>query len=848
MPSYQFNRACWIIEGEVEQSHAILSGKLTPLEKARILRFGPQYTLFNQVAHYLGQECDYLVIDAHDGLPPDAFAAALGTLCGGGFLLILVKDFTAWPEQMDAVRQKLAAYPFTAEQVGRRFMQRLCAHLAQAACVRRLSLDQLAQRTLYPPVNRSLDFTLTDEQQKVIEAVQRVATGHAKRPVVLTADRGRGKSTALGMALAQLLTKHPAKRVIVIAPNAMAVKALFACLPDKSPSQVQFHSPQDYLAAAPVCDLLVVDEAAAIPLPVLQTLLQSHNRLVFSSTVQGYEGSGRGFALRFAKLLDQTMPQWRGLSIHQPVRWAVDDPLERVINEALLLNAALVEAPVASHYTLHWISQDELAADEHMLRALFALLVNAHYQTRPSDLHQLLDAPGLHIQVAMVGDAVLGVVLAVKEGGLPDSLAQAIHAGERRPRGHMLAQSLACHAGLADAPQLRLLRVMRIAVHPACRRLGIGSAMLQAVRQFAMEQGFDLFGTAFGLDVELLPFWRQFGFATVRIGHKRDSASGARSIQMLDGLTQAGKTLQQLAAQRFQQQLPWRLAKSFNDLDAVSVGMLMAGRDCRDLPLSLADQADILAYVGKRRALEDILPTLWRWYCHVLADGGQTALTEQQQSLLLGYLLQHHARKTLLQPLSMNGRAAFEETFRETLKSLLTPTETRPKFRLGTSLRSMRNTIMITVGDQAPSFDLPDADMNRVQSSDFAGKNYVLYFYPKDDTPGCTIESQEFTDLAEDFNAANTLVVGVSKDSCVSHGAFRDKYGLAVQLLADVEGQLCEAYGVWQEKEKNGEKRMGIKRSTFVIDAAGIVRYAQYGVTPKGHAEQIVNFVKTLPR
>jgi len=153
---------------------------------------------------------------------------------------------------------------------------------------------------------------------------------------------------------------------------------------------------------------------------------------------------------------------------------------------------------------------------------------------------------------------------------------------------------------------------------------------------------------------------------------------------------------------------------------------------------------------------------------------------------------------------------------------------------------------MLSVGDQAPAFELPDADMNMTRSEDFAGQHYVLYFYPKDDTPGCTLEAQEFTDLEDDFSAASTQVLGVSKDTCVSHGKFRDKYGLSVRLLADVEGQLCEAYGVWQEKEKNGEKKMGIVRSTFIVDSGGVIRHAQYGVTPKGHAEQILELVKGL--
>jgi peroxiredoxin len=153
---------------------------------------------------------------------------------------------------------------------------------------------------------------------------------------------------------------------------------------------------------------------------------------------------------------------------------------------------------------------------------------------------------------------------------------------------------------------------------------------------------------------------------------------------------------------------------------------------------------------------------------------------------------------------------------------------------------------MLNVGDQAPEFVLPDADMTMTDSASLAGKSYVVYFYPKDDTPGCTMEGIEFTELMGDFEALGVAVVGVSKDTCVSHAAFRDKYGLSIQLVADVEGQLCDAYGVWQEKEKNGEKKMGIVRSTFIVDADGIIRHALYDVKPKGHAEQVLELVRAL--
>ena len=122
----------------------------------------------------------------------------------------------------------------------------------------------------------------------------------------------------------------------------------------------------------------------------------------------------------------------------------------------------------------------------------------------------------------------------------------------------------------------------------------------------------------------------------------------------------------------------------------------------------------------------------------------------------------------------------------------------------------------------------------------------MLYFYPKDDTPGCTIEANQFTALADEFAKADTVVIGVSRDTCASHQAFIGKYGLRIELLADTDGDLCERYGVWQEKQKDGVSKMGIVRSTFVIDKQGRVAEAQYGVTADGHAAAILEEVRGL--
>lgn len=154
---------------------------------------------------------------------------------------------------------------------------------------------------------------------------------------------------------------------------------------------------------------------------------------------------------------------------------------------------------------------------------------------------------------------------------------------------------------------------------------------------------------------------------------------------------------------------------------------------------------------------------------------------------------------------------------------------------------------MLEKNQTAPSFSTPNQNNEMISLSDYKGKkNVVLYFYPKDDTPGCTIEANQFTELASEFDNVDTVILGVSKDSCDSHQDFIDKFGLKVALLADTSGELCDSYGVWQEKEKKGVKKMGIVRSTFVINKEGVLVEAVYGVTADGHAQEMLDKVKQL--
>jgi peroxiredoxin Q/BCP len=152
----------------------------------------------------------------------------------------------------------------------------------------------------------------------------------------------------------------------------------------------------------------------------------------------------------------------------------------------------------------------------------------------------------------------------------------------------------------------------------------------------------------------------------------------------------------------------------------------------------------------------------------------------------------------------------------------------------------------LKVGDRAPDFTLPTDGGGKVSLKDLKGKKIVLYFYPKDDTPGCTTEACAFRDTLPDFSKVKAAIVGVSKDSVASHDTFKTKFKLPFPLASDADGKVCEAYGTWVEKSMYGKTYMGIERSTFLIDETGVIRNIWRKVKADGHAEEVLKAAEAL--
>ncbi|MBY5946726.1 tRNA(Met) cytidine acetyltransferase TmcA [Photobacterium rosenbergii] len=504
---------------------------------------------FKKAKLWLGRECQMLTINGHHGIDAQALGALSGTVVGGGVLLLLLPD--EWFEQTDS-----------------HFCHRL-KHLLQHNSVVWLEAEQplpsLPDVDCVPAAigNESKSMAsevvtlpfgaLTACQVGAVEAIRKVVTGHRKRPLVLTADRGRGKSAALGLAAASLLAERDIN-IVVTAPSYLASQTVFQHVAEQfglafadqkrlevGKGCIEFVAPDVLLTGLPSADVVFVDEAAAIPSPVLQSLLAAFNRLVFSSTVHGYEGTGRGFAVKFRQQLDSVMPQWRSFEMKQAIRWADNDPLEKWIFNTLLLDAEIATTgldPATASY--EYLDKAQLLSSPILLSSLFGLLVNAHYQTSPADLVNLLDDDALHIWLCRNGDNVLGCCLIVDEGGFGKELAEQVLLGKRRPRGHLLAQSLAAHLGIVEGAVQRSGRILRIAVHPDFQQQGIGQQLLASVRGWASSR-YDFLGTSFGYAPELLSFWQRAGYQPVRLGLQKDAASGYPSLLCVQPISDRGQ-------------------------------------------------------------------------------------------------------------------------------------------------------------------------------------------------------------------------------------------------------------------------------------------------------------------
>ena len=640
----------------------------------------------------LGTTRDCIVYDAHDDCRPNALGRIAGAVDGGGLLVLLTPPLDEWPERRDAFDEGLAVPPFDIGDVAGNFRSRLVDTLRAhpGIAIYDLDADEREKSGLTDPAPRISDplpdppesaafpteayeACLTADQMSALASFERLRDPPAA--VVAEADRGRGKSSVAGLAAACLAREG--LDILVTAPGRRSADELFArarellntlgCLAADDDTlettgggRVRFARPPKAAGLPDDPDAVFADEAAAIPVRLLESLLDCE-RLAFTTTVHGYEGAGRGFDVRFRGRLDDADHEVSAISLADPIRYAAGDPVEAWAFRALLLDARpavdpLVEDADPDDATYEALSSGELLADEHLLREVFGLLVYAHYRTEPNDLARLLDAPNLTVRTLTVDDHVVSVALLAREGGLDADLRSAMYEGAR-VKGNMIPDVLTSQLRDEDAAVPVGWRVMRIATHHACRSRGFGSRLLAGVREEFEGGGAggsaddaeagrenaaaDWLGVGYGATPELLSFWSENGYSTVHLSTTRNDASGEYSAVMLDPLSPAGEDLPARHADWFARRSVGVLGDALRDLDPdVARAALRACNAAPPLDLS-ADEWRVVAGAARGPGMYSVDPEPFRRLTrHHLVGGDADLLSAREERLLVEKLLQ----------------------------------------------------------------------------------------------------------------------------------------------------------------------------------------------------------------
>ena len=630
----------------------------------------------------LGSTRTVVVCDAHAGFSPNLLGKLAGVVDGGGLLVLLTPPLDEWPALGTDFDERLAVPPFSLADVTGRFRRRLVdvLHTHPGVAVvnvdtGRLERDGRMEADVgvgtgtttganpngedHGPARRpsvssvvpgpgdaafpaaTYEACLTRDQARAVAALERLRDG--TEAVVVEADRGRGKSSAAGLAAAALTLEG--RDVVVTAPQYRNARegfvralALFETLgvavdhdeaahvvtvsgssgefdgdtaADRAGGRLRFCRPAAAVETVETADVVLVDEAAALPVRLLTELLGA-DRIAFFTTVHGYEGAGRGFSVRFRDHLDGSRHAVTDVRLDDPIRYARGDPVESLAFRALLLDARpsvdqLVADATVDTVAYEALSPDALLADEHRLREAFGLLVLAHYRTEPNDLARLLDAPNLTLRALVHEGHVVSVALLAREGGLDADTRRRMFEGER-VRGNMLPDVLTSQCRDEDAATPVGYRVMRIATHHAVRSRGLGSALLAEVRaevggadplaprlddsssgtdsdagadvdahrdaeaddQTGVDvgAGVDWLGVGYGATPSLVSFWRENGFRTLYLSTSRNETSGEHSVVMLDALSSAGRELQDRHTRWFRDGIEGVLSDALADVDA----------------------------------------------------------------------------------------------------------------------------------------------------------------------------------------------------------------------------------------------------------------------------------------
>ena len=573
--------------------------------------------------HVLGTECDIAFLDCHNVFSSGDVMAVAGTIRHHGCLVLLCPPLKDWPNRASTVHLT-HGYELTQSRFIKRFIQKLSDMPSTAF---------FYQGTPFTPPESVQDAIEHQAYSDGVFASQQQAHAFHKllnaanslpMQAIITAPRGRGKSSLLGIVLKHFIKNG--KRILITSSLADNVHQVFKFAESHiahsmmagqientqrgikreknhivlEGGELRWVAPDhDVLTSKAISDydLVVIDEAASFPLPSLRKIIDTLPNWILSTTLQGYEGSGNGFMQKLFPSLNvqsstcafnvkngQSDKQPLHIKLDTPLRWYPNDPIE-----AFLLDACLFETkpsnlspqpvvstakPSVNELVFQFGAFDML--NENDVCQVMRLLTLAHYQTTPDDLMRLLDSPDLHLAILRYhNNIVSAAVINIEGGSALQALASAIATGERRPKGHLSAQRLTNLSAMPSLATLRYWRVNRIAVQPTLQGKGYGTAMLGHLQRIAIDHAIDAITTSYGTTTSLDNFWQCNQFTIVDKGKKKNKASGETSALAIFPIsTHAKKATRFLVSLSKWTPIQYEPTDIGNDVQAVLVSKL----------------------------------------------------------------------------------------------------------------------------------------------------------------------------------------------------------------------------------------------------------------------------------
>lgn len=557
-----------------------LSSTNFPMENIR------HYT-YEESNKLLGTTNDILIMDMSRGARPNDIGRLIETVRGGGLAIFCNLDLKVEKPWETSIHRSFVHPPYTWENINKRFEEFFVRKVIEAPCSWILDGWKIIKGDLLNPPSfvrkrpelpersrvpkRLHRLALTDDQVRALQLMEEVIRERGKSALLITSNRGRGKSALLGLCTAMLL-HFGFRRILVTAPSGEESHVIFGMIERglreldedfvKETCEglprircgrgvVEFNLPQKVLREN--ADVLIVDEAAGIPVPILFTFTERFRKVIFASTVHGYEGAGRGFSLRFLKTLQQDREiNLHKIEIKEPIRYAPNDPVEEWLYKTLLLDAepADLDATALGEVRLEELRyervnlDDWFKHDEKRLREFIGIYVLAHYRNRPDDLLILGDAPHHSARAVTLKTGEIVVALHVaEEGQMTDDLISLVLAGNPPPGNLIPSCIIKYYPPFTDFARLRGLRTVRIAVHPELMGKGLGSLTLRNLCEEAAKDGFDWVGASFGADKTLLNFWLKNDFVPVHISPMRNIVSGEYSVIVVKPLNEKAESI-----------------------------------------------------------------------------------------------------------------------------------------------------------------------------------------------------------------------------------------------------------------------------------------------------------------